>query len=390
MTSRASGSLGLWLLALAGSMGGPGCVFDHSGLPGSGVDGAVPGPDAALDDGTLLPDARADASSPADGKTPDAAGPDAALPIDTDSDGVLDPDDNCPFVANPNQADEDQDGVGTACDNCPLVANPNQADQDGDGVGDLCDACPNAADPNQEDADGDGTGDACDNCPSDSNANQADLDQDGVGDVCDPDIDGDTVPNGHDPHPVVVDVVFYYSTLAVNCGTEWTVGVGTWTCGVSGACQTDVNSTYARTRLVDAEVSGADYLVDTDVTVSGTAASGSEFPAVGVLVRASSVTYTTPSAILCMIDLSAMRLVAYNLTGGGGAGEIADSSDGSVPDQGSYRIQAQAVGNSYHCEVVGTAASVDFTHSGHPNGTPGLFTYVASACFDHLTVVQAP
>jgi hypothetical protein len=36
--------------------------------------------------------------------------------VDTDSDGVLDVNDNCPDVANSNQADCDGDGIGTACD----------------------------------------------------------------------------------------------------------------------------------------------------------------------------------------------------------------------------------------------------------------------------------
>ncbi len=59
---------------------------------------------------------------------------------DGDGDGVADADDNCPGVANANQADSDNDDRGDACDNCPNAPNPDQADQDNDGVGDVCDA----------------------------------------------------------------------------------------------------------------------------------------------------------------------------------------------------------------------------------------------------------
>jgi hypothetical protein len=58
--------------------------------------------------------------------------------IDTDGDTICDSDDNCPLVANQNQADADHDGVGDACDNCPNTANPDQADSDHNGVGDAC------------------------------------------------------------------------------------------------------------------------------------------------------------------------------------------------------------------------------------------------------------
>ncbi len=50
--------------------------------------------------------------------------------IDADGDGVRMPEDNCPSISNPGQADGDGDGVGDACDNCPNVANPDQADSD--------------------------------------------------------------------------------------------------------------------------------------------------------------------------------------------------------------------------------------------------------------------
>jgi hypothetical protein len=61
---------------------------------------------------------------------------------DTDSDGKCDSVDNCPLIANSDQADTDGDGVGDSCDNCPLIANSDQADKDGDGVGDACYTAP--------------------------------------------------------------------------------------------------------------------------------------------------------------------------------------------------------------------------------------------------------
>lgn len=67
--------------------------------------------------------------------------------------------DNCPWVANDDQADTDQDGEGDACDpdadqdgwsndndNCPWDPNPDQADADGDMAGDDCDPTPDCPD----------------------------------------------------------------------------------------------------------------------------------------------------------------------------------------------------------------------------------------------------
>jgi len=59
---------------------------------------------------------------------------------DTDGDGILDENDNCPNTPNPDQADTDGDGIGDLCDNCPNTYNPDQADSDGDGIGDACES----------------------------------------------------------------------------------------------------------------------------------------------------------------------------------------------------------------------------------------------------------
>jgi hypothetical protein len=111
---------------------------------------------------------------------------------DIDRDGVLNYLDDCPEVANPDQADRDGDHVGDACndaldrdgdewadarDDCASVANPDQRDTDRDGVGDACN--------DALDRDGDEWADALDNCADRAN-DQRDRDGDGVGDLCDP------------------------------------------------------------------------------------------------------------------------------------------------------------------------------------------------------------
>lgn len=65
---------------------------------------------------------------------------------DIDEDGHQNNLDNCPYIANANQADHDNDGKGDACDhdddndgipddrdNCRLVPNPDQMDANGEG-----------------------------------------------------------------------------------------------------------------------------------------------------------------------------------------------------------------------------------------------------------------
>jgi gliding motility-associated-like protein len=139
-----------------------------------------------------------------------------ALDQDADGDGINNSIDNCPSIANEDQADADADGVGDVCDNCIAISNSNQLDTDGDGIGDLCDTdddgdgCLDSSDafpldPSEcSDNDGDGLGDnadpdddndgildTIDNCLYAPNADQLDTDADGTGNACDSDDDND-------------------------------------------------------------------------------------------------------------------------------------------------------------------------------------------------------
>ncbi len=113
------------------------------------------------------------------GTEPDAF---ACLPQDSDCDGLADDVDNCPDLANEDQADADADDLGDVCD----------PDDDGDGIDDGDDAFP--LDPDEwADTDGDGIGDNADFETCDG------LDNDGDGQVDEglpvkayfPDNDGD-------------------------------------------------------------------------------------------------------------------------------------------------------------------------------------------------------
>lgn len=103
---------------------------------------------------------------------------------DTDGDKVVDSEDNCIELYNPNQNDVDGDGIGDWCDNCRFVSNPEQEDADDDGFGDAC----------LTDSDGDGVEDDEDNCPTVANPDQANSDSDFRGDACDTEIEESEVP----------------------------------------------------------------------------------------------------------------------------------------------------------------------------------------------------
>ena len=127
------------------------------------------------------------------------------------ADGIGSNRDNCPHVANPDQADRDGDGAGDACDAFPAdpaessdldgdgVGDNRDRDRDGDGVANADDLFPD--DPAESrDTDGDGLGDNADAFPADP-LEWSDRDGDGEGDNADPDRDGDGVSNAEDVFP---------------------------------------------------------------------------------------------------------------------------------------------------------------------------------------------
>jgi len=168
------------------------------GQVGTGIPAPDPGGVDSDNDGI------SDALEVAFGSDPQVSTSTPSEPNDADFDGIADSNDNCPAVANADQADADNDGAGDVCDstpngdddadgfdnnidNCPAIPNANQTDTDADGTGDACDSTPNG------DTDSDGIDNNIDNCPADANADQLDSDTDGSGDVCDATPFGDEV-----------------------------------------------------------------------------------------------------------------------------------------------------------------------------------------------------
>ena len=121
---------------------------------------------------------------------------------DSDSDGIADSADPCPFdVGN----DIDGDSVCGGSDNCPSIANADQQNSDGDVFGDACDS--------DDDNDGDPDVTDCDDLNASVGSNAAEI-CDGLDNNCDgqtdegqaapsswyPDLDGDGYGNGSSVH----------------------------------------------------------------------------------------------------------------------------------------------------------------------------------------------
>jgi hypothetical protein len=101
-------------------------------------------------------------------------------------------------------SDSDGDGVGDRIDNCPAIANADQADGDFDGYGDLCDACPKDLNKREPETCGCGVSDVDSDDDGTANCIDFDDDNDGLTDIFE-DINqnnivdaGETDPNNPD------------------------------------------------------------------------------------------------------------------------------------------------------------------------------------------------
>ncbi|HTO55723.1 MAG TPA: hypothetical protein VMR50_20230 [Myxococcota bacterium] len=161
----------------------------------------------------------------------------------------------CPIVGNaavcsPAVAcsDVDQDGVCDAQDNCPTVANANQADADGDLVGDACDNCVNAFNarvPGWTLATGSATYLAA-NPWATLTGGQRDDDHDGFGNVCDGDFPGTSQGGNVGP----ADTAQYRTALGKSRATDTCGSTGTRPCAIFDI---DLNDTGATTNIGPAD-----------------------------------------------------------------------------------------------------------------------------------------
>jgi len=109
--------------------GGAGGQTGGAANGGEGEGGASTG---GASTGGAAPGGAVGGSEPRADAGPAGGRADAAVPVDSDGDGIVDGDDNCPDRANLDQVDTDSDGVGDVCDECPRGG--EDRDLDGDGV----------------------------------------------------------------------------------------------------------------------------------------------------------------------------------------------------------------------------------------------------------------
>lgn len=250
-------------------------------------------------------------------------------------------------------------------------------DLDGDGIPDSVDNCKAVANKDQKDADSDKLGDACDNCAAIANPDQKDTDLDQIGDPCDPDLDGDGVPNGHDPEPTIKNVVRYYKAPPEKNDFQW--NSGSWSDSATSLCQTTKNTSTAAAHVTAVSIP-ANVLVAARVTVLS---SGGVDGSAAIVLRVMGST----SRYWCGVNTYYHNL-HIGRTVSGSWSELAQSPNGSVSGTGPFELRAGVIGNQVTCSELVSGRSLSDTDSALTSGSAGVATFAAEACFDYLTIVE--
>jgi hypothetical protein len=273
-------------------------------------------------------------------------------------------------VGMPTADDMDGDGVPDEMDNCPTVANKDQADEDGDKIGDACDPCPQIA----------GT------------ASDPDTDKDGVGDAC-------------DPNPTLKDRVWLFNGFndatvpSYQHSLNWTVASP----GVLQAASAGGNAATGEYLIPPFTTMGTtidNFSVTTVMSVTTPAGNGDHVTGIDLFD-------STQNRILeCGLSnnsndvnngKASVYVWEYDNQSGNNTGNGIKTTAVAWTMSTEYRITMTRHGQAVTCMMTGTApggltamATSTSTVTAHDNASISLFAYGTTALFKSVDIIGSP